>query len=92
MKVTVVFMGPLASYTGEERAEFVLGDGAKFGDLLDRIADRFGNRFPSGLWDGVGGQFKPGVLAIGRAGDLEDRGAPLADGDEIRVVPLVGGG
>ncbi len=92
MRVTVFFMGPLASYTGGSQAAFELPAGARYGDLLDRIASAFGERFPSGVWDREARAFRPGILAIGVGRDLDDRAAPLADRDEIRIVPLVGGG
>jgi molybdopterin converting factor small subunit len=92
MKVNVTFFGPLAEQAGEETVQFDLPEGASYGDLLDGIGHRFGDRFHERIWDREVNSFKPGVLTIGAGRDLGSRNIPLTDGEEIKIVPLLGGG
>ncbi len=92
MKVTVQFMGPLKDYAGEQTVDFDLPDQALYGALLDEIERRFGARFPEKLWDRKAGGFQAGILAMGRGRDLDDPETLLMDGEEIKVLPLFGGG
>jgi molybdopterin converting factor small subunit len=92
MKVTVQFMGPLKDFVGEGTAEFDLPDQAAYGRLLKEIGQRFGHCFPEKIWDTNGGGFKPGILVMGTGRDLDDRDALLEDGEEVKVLPLLGGG
>lgn len=92
MKVTVQFMGPLRDYAGEQKAEFEFPGPVKYGALLDEIGRRFGQRFPEKIWDTNGGGFKAGILIMGTGRDLDNRETLLEDGEEIKVLPLFGGG
>jgi molybdopterin converting factor small subunit len=92
MKVTVKFFGPLGEQTGQNNVVFVLAPEATFGHLLDAIGEDFGPRFHPGLWDAEQKVFKPGILVLGTGRDLNDREMPLQEGEEIKVVPLLGGG
>lgn len=92
MRVTVQFMGPLKDYVGEQRAEFDLPDQSVYGVLLDEIGSRFGHCFPEKIWETNGGGFKAGILIMGTGRDLDDPDTLLMDGEEIKVLPLLGGG
>lgn len=92
MQVTVTFLGPLAEQTGTPTMMFALPKGASYGDLLDEIGATMGHRFHDRIWDNGQRQFKPGILVIGRGRDLDARDASLADGEEIKIVPMVSGG
>ena len=92
MKVTVQFMGPLKDYAGEQAAEFDFPGQVTYGALLDEIGRRFGQCFPEKIWDTNGGGFKAGILIMGTGRDLDDRATLLEDGEEIKVLPLFGGG
>lgn len=92
MKVTVQFMGPLKDYVGEQTAEFELPDQASYGVLLDEIGRRFGQCFPEKIWDTNGGGFKAGILIMGTGRDLDDPATRLMDDEEIKVLPMLGGG
>jgi molybdopterin converting factor small subunit len=85
-------MGPLKDYVGEQTAEFDLPDQAAYGILLGEIGRRFGQCFPEKIWDRNGGGFKPGILVMGTGRDLENPEIILMDGEEIKVLPLLGGG
>lgn len=92
MKVKVSFMGPLREYVGEDRVEFDLPGEATFGHALDEIGRRFGDRFPSRIWDSEAKGFKAGILTIGSGRDLDSRETRLTEGEEIKVLPMLGGG
>jgi molybdopterin converting factor small subunit len=92
MKVTVQFVGPLKDFVGEQTAEFELADQSTYGVLLDEIGRRFGKCFPEKIWDTNGGGFKAGILIMGTGRDLDDRETVLKDGEQIKVLPLLGGG
>jgi molybdopterin converting factor small subunit len=92
MQVIVKFFGPLSEQTGQGSAMFLLDPGATFGHLLDAIGERFGPKFHAGLWDAEQRAFKAGILVIGAGRDLNGREMPLQDGEEIKVIPLLGGG
>ena len=92
MKVTVKFIGPLRDFVGEEAVQFDFPNPATYGNLLDEIGRRFGKSLPAKIWDANGGGFKVGILTIGEGRDLDDRAALLKDGEEIKVLPLLGGG
>jgi molybdopterin converting factor small subunit len=92
MHVIVKFLGPLSEQAGQETVKFSLPQGATFGHLLDEIGKRFGHRFHERLWDVDQKMFKPGILAVGAGRDYQTREMPLKEGEEIKIVPLLGGG
>jgi molybdopterin converting factor small subunit len=85
-------MGPLKDFVGEPTAEFDLPEQSAYGTLLDEIGRRFGQCFPEKIWDTNGGGFKPGILIMGTGRDLDDPDTVLIDGEEVKVLPLLGGG
>ena len=92
MDITVTFIGPLIEYTGQRTVLFSFSDGALYGTLLDEFDRRFGDRLPEPMWDREQRFFKKGILVIGAGRDLETRETPLRDGEEIKMVPVMGGG
>ena len=92
MEVNVLLFGALQQQIGQKKIHFSLPPEARFGDLLDEIGRRFGNRISGYLWDAESHEFKPGVRAVAERGFLESREAPLRDGEEIRIFPSMGGG
>jgi molybdopterin converting factor small subunit len=92
MKVTVRFFGPLGKQAGQEIVHFDFPKGGTYGDLLDEIGNRFGNRFHERIWDAQKNVFKPGILVIGTGRDLDSRDTSLNDGEEIKIVAVLGGG
>jgi molybdopterin converting factor small subunit len=92
MYVIVKFLGPLSEQTGQETVSFSLNQRATYGHLLDEIGKRFGHCFHERLWDADRKIFKAGILAVGAGRDLDSREIPLQDGEEIKIVPLLGGG
>jgi molybdopterin converting factor small subunit len=92
MQVTIKFFGPIAEQVEQERVTFSFSEGATYGHLLDEIGKRFGHRLHERLWDAEQRIFKAGILAVGAGRDLNRRETPLKDGEEIKIVPLLGGG
>lgn len=85
-------MGPLRDYVGEQTVRFDFSDQVSYGRLLEEIGRRFGHSFPEKIWDTNGGGFKPGILVMGTGRDLTDPETPLMADEEIKVLPLLGGG
>ena len=92
MRVTVMFFGPLGEQAGQETVQFDLPKGGTYGDLLDEIGNRFGQQFHERIWDAQENDFKAGILIVGTGRDLDSRETPLIDGEEIKIVPILGGG
>ena len=92
MDVTVTFVGPLIEFTKQRKLRFSLPEGALYGDLLDAIDRQFGDRLPEPMWDRQQRLFKKGILVLGSGRDLDFRETPLIDGEEIKIVPVLGGG
>ena len=92
MKVKVMFFGPLGEQAGQETAQFDLPQESTYGDLLDQIGNRFGHQFHERIWNAQENVFKPGILIVGTGRDLDSRDTSLIDGEEIKIVPILGGG
>ena len=92
MKVILNFMGILREYTGDHQISLELPDEAHFGDLLNEIQKRYGNRLPGSLWDKEHQQFMPGILCVGEGRDFETKETLLKDGEKILfLMPMAGG-
>jgi molybdopterin converting factor small subunit len=92
ISVTVTFFGPLGDDVGEKTILFEFSAGSNYGDLLDEIGRRFGDRFHQRIWDAKQNEFKAGILVVGEGRDLESRKIPLVDGETIRIIPVFAGG
>ena len=92
MKIKVNFLGMLSNYTGVESVDFDLNDDAVYGDLLEEVAARFGDKLPKRCWSASRKEFKKPINAIGSNGDIEERDTPLAGHDEIHFLMPVSGG
>ena len=92
MKVTVMFFGPLGEQAGQQTVHFSLPKGSTYGDLLDEIGNQFGNKLHERIWDTQENVFKAGILVVGTGRDLDSRDTSLNDGEEIKIVPILGGG
>jgi molybdopterin converting factor small subunit len=92
MKVHVTFVGPLVEFAGAERVEFDLPQGATYGDLLDEIGRRFGDRLHERIWDREKKAFQPRILVLGQGRDHEARERSLLEDEDIKVIPILAGG
>lgn len=81
MKVTVLFFSVLREIAGTDRIEWEAGDHATLGELVADLQSRY-----PGLaaWEGR--------LLLAVNGEYSDRAMPIADGDEVALMPPVQGG
>jgi molybdopterin converting factor subunit 1 len=75
-RVTVRFFAALREQAGQRERELELADGARVDDVWPAL--------------GLGDEPRGLVYAVNRA--YVERGAPLADGDEVALIPPVSGG
>ena len=75
-RVTVRFFAALREQAGQRERELELADGARVDDVWPAL--------------GLGDEPRGLVYAVNRA--YAERGAPLADGDEVALIPPVSGG
>ena len=92
MRVSVSFLGALEDQIGRQSVLMELPPGATFRDLLDAIAPIVGDRLAGWAWDRERRSFTKLVLVSRNLVDIRDEGIQLADGDEILVLPPIGGG
>jgi len=92
MNVTINFLGILSEYIGTDTVFMELLQGATYGDLLNEVSHKFGDRLPKGVWDKENCQFRAGVLSIGEGRDLETKETVLKDGENITIVVHMAGG
>jgi len=76
MRIDVRLFAAIRDRAGASRVELQLGDGATVADVWPAL--RLGDEPPG--------------LAYARNREYADRGQPLADGDEVAVIPPVSGG
>jgi len=93
VQVTVSFLGALRDQVGAQSLVVELPATATYRDLLDGIAPTMRAKLPAWAWDGEKRSF-PKQMMVSRnlSFDLRDEATPLADGDEIIVVPPLAGG
>jgi molybdopterin converting factor small subunit len=93
MRVSVTFLGPLRDQAGAQSIEAELPDGATYRDLLDHIADTMEAKLAVWAWDKTARSFsRRVVVSLNLSLDLREETTPLAEGDELIVVPPLGGG
>jgi len=80
VKVRVLFFASLRERLGCSEVVRTLEAGATAGELIDRLREEFPDL------DGAG------RFAIAVNSDYTDAGTPLADGDEVALIPPVSGG
>jgi molybdopterin converting factor small subunit len=92
MKITLNLVGILSEHFGTDVLTVELANGARFGDLTNEIALRFGDRLPKSIWDKENMTFKPGILCVGEGRDIDSRETLLKENENITVVILMAGG
>ena len=92
MKVTVIFLGILKTYTGEDTVVIEFPEQASYGDLMHHIGQRFYGKLPEEIWDGDSETFKESVLAVGDGRDLQSSDTPLKENEEIKILLALAGG
>jgi hypothetical protein len=92
MKVNITFCGPLAGYTGIEKAKIELSEMARFEDLLSEIGRKYGPKMPQLIWDADRVRFTHHVLAVKGFRHLTDLKEPLNNEEEIKFFLIMVGG
>jgi molybdopterin synthase catalytic subunit len=81
IEVEVLLFGPLADVAATPRVRWSIAAGARVGDLLDRVAER---------WPALRPRLASVAVAVNLA--YATRGAVLSAGDEVALIPPVSGG
>ncbi|MFN3308626.1 MAG: MoaD/ThiS family protein [Anaerolineales bacterium] len=92
MKVILKPIGDLRDYFGREPQEIELPHQAVVRDLLEVIAERWGNFLPTYLWDVQNRAFRGAVYFVVNGKVLKDLDSPLHDGLEITLLKALSGG
>jgi len=92
LKVTVIFLGMLKTYTGEDTVIIEFPEQASYGDLMQHIGQRFYGKLPEEIWDEESETFKDSVLAVGEGRDLQSPDTLLKENEEIKILLALAGG
>ena len=95
IRVNVRTILEFKEFFGRGKFEISLSDGSTVGDLLEEITKDWGDEMAAQLFEPDRSKLLPHILLMvnGRSFRLlDDMGTVLQDGDEITILPQVGGG
>lgn len=95
MKITLQTVLGLRQAIGQGETEIELAEGSTVADLVASMKQRWGDRLSSHFIDPVSGSVLPHmrIMVNGRTiAFLKGMDTPLAEGDEVLIVPLASGG
>ena len=92
MNVTVIFLGIIKTYTGEDAVSFDFPGEATYGDLMHHIGKRFSGKLSEEIWDADAEAFRESVMAVGEGRDLQSRDTLLKENEEIKILLALAGG
>lgn len=95
MKVTVQYLGFIRKMLRKKREEFELGEGALLSDLLNKIAQTYGEQFQKEVFEPGQKDVKPGfVITVNGilTGQLRGVGTCLNAGDSVILMTFPSGG
>ncbi|MGZ6317073.1 MAG: MoaD/ThiS family protein [Anaerolineales bacterium] len=92
MKVYLKSIGDLHEYIGRGPQEIDLPDGARFGQLLALIGQRWGKSLPPFIWDADKQQFRGALFFVVDKQVVQDMDMPLKDGQEVLLMRALSGG
>jgi len=93
--VRVAIMGELVSLVGEREMRLALPRGATVGDLLERMAETYGEGFRSRVFSAPGRLHHTMLIFVDGedSKQLGELAAPLGSGEvEVFMLPMIGGG
>jgi molybdopterin synthase sulfur carrier subunit len=94
VKITVRLFTTLREFAGTKREELEFSTAVNVENVLDALVNRYGKEFRDYLYDEekrVRGHLQ--LLINGKSvGLLEDMKTILKDGDQLAIIPPVGGG
>jgi molybdopterin converting factor small subunit len=95
MQVNVHYISLVKSYTNKSREEFTLNEGASMEQLLNQIANIYGNQFKEEVYDPEKKEMKSTFVAMINGvliDQLKGTSTPLKNGDNIILMALMTGG
>jgi molybdopterin converting factor small subunit len=95
MKVNVHYISLVKSYTNKSREEIILNEGASMEQLLNQIANIYGNQFKEEVYDPEKKEMKSTFVAMINGvliDQLKGTSTPLKNGDNIIFMALMTGG
>jgi len=96
MKVKVRYLGVIKDIVGRGEEEVVLNGNSKIIDLLEQLAERYGERFKEEIWEPGLTNLKSGhILTVNGTllGQLtEGVKSSLMNGDEVALMSVIYGG
>jgi molybdopterin converting factor small subunit len=93
-RIHVLFYNIVADHVGKREGAQWVADGSSIDDLLQMLAAEYpALRHYARAGDHAGDPPSPNPFRLFRNGRIViDTGEPLADGDEIRIFPIISGG
>jgi len=92
MNVTVQFLGRVEALTKRKKEEVRIKSGSTLADLLRTLAEEYGGRFRSDIFDPVKGALRSEFVIMLNRKLLEDLKTPLREGDIVVLMPVMSGG
>ncbi len=92
MKIKVMFQGILSDWMGVPEAEFHLPVGARLGDVVSEIKQRFSPVMPVQLCKKDPEEFLRALWATTAGKRLTEISGPLEDGQEVKFFFMIAGG
>jgi MoaD family protein len=95
MQVKVHYISLVKSYTNKSQDEFNLSDGTRLADLLDKIAQAYGDQFSKEVYDPTKKEMKTMFVAMVNGvlmDQLKGVDTQLKNGDNIILMSLMTGG
>ncbi|MEM2875995.1 MAG: MoaD family protein [Candidatus Bathyarchaeia archaeon] len=95
MKVYVRYLGFIRSLLGTEREEILFNDGSTIRDLLNMIANKYGEKFQKEVYEPGMDDLRMGfILTVNGIlmGQLNGVNTLLKEGDEVLLMTLASGG
>jgi molybdopterin converting factor small subunit len=95
MQVNVHYISLVKSYTNKSREEIILNEGASMEQLLNQIANIYGNQFKEEVYDPEKKEMKSTFVAMINGvliDQLKGTSTPLKNGDNIILMALMTGG
>ena len=91
MKIKVNYLGPLLAASGIENQAFELPEGATTFDVIDAVVEAH-PEMAAALRGASGGPAGGMLMVIDAEAVSRTQPTPVADGDEVTLMPAIGGG
>lgn len=95
MQIKVHYISLVKTYTNKNQEDITLNDNATLGQLLDQIANTYGEQFAQEVYDPAKKEMKPTFVTMINGvlmDQLQGVNTPLKNGDNIILMSLMTGG